>query len=313
MSEKRSLGRGLDDLIHEVSSVKAMPVQPAADVPAPATPVVVTPAPAPALPAPTPIEPASETPAPVEAATPAPAVVAEALTVAAPGAVPPPPAEPAPVKPVLLEERPADAVINANQKPRVEREIVKQPFVPVWAWGLMAAGIIVAVVLGVLMNKTNGQLDKSREEAKALRAELKRDKLAWIEKIKGRGFTIERRNADARIVFDAPVFAADARPTPFAEDALRALIVPLSDHAADIRMVIVGHTGLTPPRAGQGTNYDIGLRRADVIRRLLVDVAGWPAGGVSVRSAGEKDPPYPGNDPLSQARNRTVTIEISAR
>lgn len=297
MSDKRNLGRGLGDLMEEVSDVKAMPVQPAADV----TPAVSESQPSVATPA-TVEEPLAVPAEPVVASAPPP----EPVVVAAEAGDP---------APMLVEERAADEVINANLKPRIEREIVREKVVPLWSWIALATAALTAVVLGVTLNGAYGQLDKSRDEAKALRAELTKDKLAWIEKIKGRGFSIERRNEAARITFDAPFFSSDIRTTPFAEEALRALIVPLADHAGDIRLVIVGHTGsaLPPPTSLSRSNHELGLRRADAIRRLFVEAAGWPGGGVAVRSAGDKDPPYAGTDPLSQARNRTVTIEIAPR
>ena len=73
MSDKRNLGRGLGDMIEEVSTVNAVPMQTAA-------------------------------------------------------------AADAAGEPMLVEERPADAVINSKQPVRVEREIVKVPVVPGWAW-----------------------------------------------------------------------------------------------------------------------------------------------------------------------------------
>jgi outer membrane protein OmpA-like peptidoglycan-associated protein len=69
---------------------------------------------------------------------------------------------------------------------------------------------------------------------------------------------------------------------------------------------IVGHTDTTGTAAA---NVDLGLRRAAVIRDLLVG-AGLDVRLVDVASHGETNPVVPTPDNTSEARNRRVEVTV---
>lgn len=272
MSEKRSLGRGLGDMIEEVSTVNAVPVQTAAAADA-ATNETKKP---------------EETPAPVA------------------------------TEPVLVEERPADVVINSKQPVRVEREIVKEPVVPGWAWGAIAVLVIAAAVLGGLYyqadkkaKETQKTLAETADSLKTAQAALVADPMPWVNDIRIPGVRVERTKRVSKLAFEAPFFAGDVRWSPASAAKLREVLVQLSSHAADCYVTVVGHTARTPLPAGSPykSDYEIGLRRAEAVVGAMVR-EGWPVETISMRSAGSQNPPFAGSDMLSQIRNRTVTIEL---
>jgi outer membrane protein OmpA-like peptidoglycan-associated protein len=69
---------------------------------------------------------------------------------------------------------------------------------------------------------------------------------------------------------------------------------------------IVGHTDTTGAAAA---NVDLGLRRAALIRDLLVG-AGLEIDGVEVASHGETNPVVPTPDNTAEARNRRVEVTV---
>lgn len=71
-------------------------------------------------------------------------------------------------------------------------------------------------------------------------------------------------------------------------------------------VVVVGHTDTTGPA---GTNIDLGLKRADMVRTLLLD-AGLAASFIDVTSHGEADLLVPTPDETSEPRNRRVEITV---
>lgn len=71
-------------------------------------------------------------------------------------------------------------------------------------------------------------------------------------------------------------------------------------------VVVVGHTDTMGTDAG---NYQLGLRRAAIIRDLLVS-GGLDASLVEVASHGEADPVVRTPDETREARNRRVEIEV---
>jgi outer membrane protein OmpA-like peptidoglycan-associated protein len=71
-------------------------------------------------------------------------------------------------------------------------------------------------------------------------------------------------------------------------------------------VIVVGHTdtmGTAP------SNYELGLRRAAIVRNLLV-AAGLDAAAIEVTSHGEGDPLVPTADETNESRNRRVEIDI---
>ena len=71
-------------------------------------------------------------------------------------------------------------------------------------------------------------------------------------------------------------------------------------------VLVVGHTDTTGPPT---TNFELGLRRASMVRALLV-TAGLDVSVVEVASHGESDLLVPTNDETSEPRNRRVEITV---
>lgn len=79
---------------------------------------------------------------------------------------------------------------------------------------------------------------------------------------------------------------------------------------------VEGHTDSTrnPKTKGNGkSNQALGLARAKVVARYLIDAGGLPAASVTTSSAGETQPPYPNTSEANQQKNRTVVLKISPR
>ena len=272
MADPKNLGRGLSDLMQEVSTVKA----------------VHTPPPAAAEPA-----------ADATSATPA-------------------------KQTVVVEERPSDAVINARQPaippsravpaPAPRKEIVREAVVPAWAWAAIAAGVLAAAAFAFAMLRAQEAADTAKADAKEARALLAADPLDWTSTLATPGLRVERAGHAARVVFEQPMFAGDTVWSPGADALLRDVLAKLAPHREGVELVICGHTGGRPLPAGSRwrSNFELGLRRAETVYAAFVR-AGWPASTISFRSEGEERPPFPGSDPLSQARNRTVTLTILPR
>ena len=71
-------------------------------------------------------------------------------------------------------------------------------------------------------------------------------------------------------------------------------------------LVIVGHTDTTGTRAA---NFDLGRRRALIVRGLLVE-AGADAAAIDITSHGESDPQVQTADETLEPRNRRVEISV---
>lgn len=270
MADPKNLGRGLSDLMQEVSTVKA----------------VHTPPPAAGEPA--------------------------AAPVTVPADVPPAKAT------VVVEERAADHVINARQPvippPEPRKEIIREAVVPSWAWAAIAAGVLAAAAFAFAMLRAQEAADTAKADAKEARALLAADPLDWTSSLSGPGLRVERLGHAARIVFEQPLFAGETAWAPGADALLRDALTRLAPHRENIQLILSGHTGGRPLPAGSRwrSNFELGLRRAETVYAAFVR-AGWPTDTIAYRSEGDGRPPFPGDDPLSQARNRTVTLIILAR
>lgn len=333
MNEKRNLGRGLGDMMNEVSTVRAMPVQPAANLTealaaarsnisiaptdeqsAAETQVQEAAVVQPELPAAAPatVEVAAEPIAPEQTAAErardenesAKTIVVEEGTQLAPA---------------IIEERPADADLQQRPAERVVEKIVKLPFVPLWAKLAVAvlAGIIVVLIVTLTqfhanIGKLESQASSLSVEVQTLHAELARDPLVWTERIQIPGVRVERFGKNARVLFEFPFFTSDTKWSETTEKTLAALLREIAPHASECMVTIVGHTARQPLPRGSlyKDNYDLGLKRAQAVVEVMVRSVKWPLAGVSVRSDGDRYPPYRGDDVLSQVRNRTITLEI---
>ena len=118
------------------------------------------------------------------------------------------------------------------------------------------------------------------------------------------------------IIFEYAVFS---RRTEVHLDALRdlqKLARQLAGLTGEFRFEVTGHTDSDPvsPKAGEfGSNLELGLKRAQLIREVLIRQGGLPAESLTAVSAGETNPPYPNTTPDLRRKNRTVTIAILPR
>jgi outer membrane protein OmpA-like peptidoglycan-associated protein len=122
-------------------------------------------------------------------------------------------------------------------------------------------------------------------------------------------------NGEACVVFDTSLFSSRAVLAGAAAGLLNKVGEILVRHAGEWDVVVMGHTDAVPLR-GNGLyrdNKELGLARAVEGVRYLIREAGVPAAMLYAATAGEVDPPYPGDDPESRMKNRTVTLKIRLR
>ena len=122
-------------------------------------------------------------------------------------------------------------------------------------------------------------------------------------------------NGEACVVFVSPLFSSRVALAGAAAGLLNKVGEILVRHAGEWDVVVMGHTDAVPLR-GNGLyrdNKELGLARAVEGVRYLIREAGVPAAMLYAATAGEVDPPYPGDDAESRMKNRTVTLKIRLR
>lgn len=137
--------------------------------------------------------------------------------------------------------------------------------------------------------------------------------VAPLKALEEGGLTIASlQDGAVKVVFNAPVFSSRATLDPDQAPCLEQLGSVLAAHSGEWEVRVVGHTDDIPFR-GSGTcrdNRELGLARAVEVVRYLCRQAGVPASMLSAATAGEDNPPFPGDDPGSRLKNRTVTLLI---
>jgi outer membrane protein OmpA-like peptidoglycan-associated protein len=99
--------------------------------------------------------------------------------------------------------------------------------------------------------------------------------------------------------FDSDALTDDSRSqVPEILRALKSHPVP--------ELLIVGHTDTPGTRAA---NFDLGRKRAEMVRSLLID-AGLDASTITIISHGESDLLVPTADEIFEPRNRRVDISV---
>jgi flagellar motor protein MotB len=301
MSDKRNLGRGLGDMMNEVSTVRAMPVQPAVNI---TEALAAARAQQPQQSTATPEVPENTGAAEQRELTAAAQTIVEQETHAAA---------------TIVEERPPDAEDAKQEEPRVVEKLVKMPFVPLWAKLAVAVlmGIIIVLIVTLTQFQANiakleSELGSATTELAVAHAELTADPLVWTERIKIPGVKLERFGKNARFIFENPFFVTEAKWSPATDEMFRALLSEIAPNAGKCFVTVVGHTARQPVPRGlpYRDNYELGQRRALAVVDAMVRGVKWPVSRVSARSDGDKYPPYRGDDPLTHARNRTITIEV---
>jgi outer membrane protein OmpA-like peptidoglycan-associated protein len=98
-----------------------------------------------------------------------------------------------------------------------------------------------------------------------------------------------------------------AELTPEAMAALDAFAAPLVDANQNIYIEIQGHTdGI----GSEEYNYELGLARAEAVRRYLSSSHGFPLHRISVISYGESEPIADNNTREGRSQNRRVVLVV---
>ncbi|MEI8139697.1 MAG: ParB/RepB/Spo0J family partition protein [bacterium] len=120
-------------------------------------------------------------------------------------------------------------------------------------------------------------------------------------------------NGMAQVTFDVPLFSSRAALADAGGALLKKLGAIFINRGAEWVVVVTGHTDAIPLR-GSGLyrdNQELGLARATEVVRYLIREAHVPAAMLHAVTAGEDNPPFPGDDADSRRKNRTVTLQVS--
>jgi OmpA family len=119
-------------------------------------------------------------------------------------------------------------------------------------------------------------------------------------------------NGIATLVFETPLFLSRAAFDQDQAGLLSRVGEILARHAGEWDVTVTGHTDAAPLKnvAGFRDNHELGLARAMETVRLLYRNAHVPMTMLHATSAGEENPPFPGDDSESRRNNRTVTLSI---
>ncbi len=137
-----------------------------------------------------------------------------------------------------------------------------------------------------------------------------------LKALESEGLTlVMESNATVRVVFNAPLFSSRVTLAEEGAGLLTKLGVILAKHSAEWEVVVTGHTDAVPLR-GNGLyrdNQELGLARAQEVVRYLMRESQVPATRLYAATAGEDNPPYPGDDAEARRKNRTVTLQVRQR
>lgn len=128
------------------------------------------------------------------------------------------------------------------------------------------------------------------------------------------GVRVRRRSGEITATFAEGLFREGVTLSPGGRTVLEALGARLRPYAMRISVVVIGHTDdlAVPPSGDYADNVELGTMRATVVREVLRRAAGIPTVRFSVSSLGDVMPLFRGHSVADQARNRTVSLRISA-
>ena len=131
--------------------------------------------------------------------------------------------------------------------------------------------------------------------------------------LKGNFMRVQPGTDRMTVVFEYAVFSRRTEIHPDALRDLQKLARQLAPLTAGFRFEITGHTDADPvsSKAGEySNNLDLGLKRSQAVRDVLIRQGGLPAEALTAVSAGELNPPYPNTTDELRKKNRTVTIAL---
>ncbi|WP_433179620.1 OmpA family protein [Actinoallomurus sp. CA-150999] len=128
------------------------------------------------------------------------------------------------------------------------------------------------------------------------------------------GVRARRRSGEITVTFTEGLFRDGVTLSSGGRTVLDALGARLRPYATRISVAVIGHTDdLTAAVGGDyADNLELGTLRATVVREVLRSAAGIPTTRFSVSSLGDVMPPFRGHGTADRARNRTVSLRISA-
>lgn len=128
------------------------------------------------------------------------------------------------------------------------------------------------------------------------------------------GVRTQRRPGEIAVTFDKGLFRDGVTLSASGRSVLDALGARLRPYGTRIVVAVIGHTDdLAVPSSGDyAGNLELGTMRATVVREVLRAAADIPTSRFSVSSMGDVLPLFRGRSAAAQARNRTVSLRISA-
>lgn len=119
-------------------------------------------------------------------------------------------------------------------------------------------------------------------------------------------------NGLAQVAFEDPLFSSRATLVEKGSVLLEKMGTILAKHGEEWDVLVTGHTDAIPLR-GNGfykDNKELGLARATEVMRYLMREAKVPSAMLRAATAGEGQPPFPGDDADARRKNRTVTLQV---
>ena len=134
-----------------------------------------------------------------------------------------------------------------------------------------------------------------------------------LEALAEKGLTLmHQAGGTVSLQFQEPLFTRRVALDPARMELLGQVGSVLANHAGEWEVTITGHADAVPLRnaAGFRDNQELGLARAVEVVRQLWRERRVPMTMLRAVSAGDANPPFPGDDDASRRKNRTVTMLI---
>jgi tetratricopeptide (TPR) repeat protein len=134
-----------------------------------------------------------------------------------------------------------------------------------------------------------------------------RQRLADLaDALRGNGVRIMQRQHDVQVVFTAGLFPPDGSGlTTAGRQTLASWGPKLANQR--VTVTVLGHEALLAGEPAEGGSV-LEISRAEAAAAALSTASGLPLSAFTVSGAEQSAAPYPGQDPTSQSRDRTVTL-----
>lgn len=151
---------------------------------------------------------------------------------------------------------------------------------------------------------------ESRDARRRAADRAARQRLADLaDTLRGNGVRITRREHDVQVVFMAGLFPPDGSGlTPAGRQSLASWGRKLAGQR--VTVTVLGHEALLAGAPAEGGSM-LEVSRAESAAAALSAASGLPLSAFTVSGAEQSAAPYPGEDPESQSRDRTVTLLVA--